>query len=561
MFQKAASYLKNHILQQHLFFLFLAILTIVINGYHFGTFDQVFHITFLKKFICPELYPNDSFLSLRLYHFSFFWFFFIPFLKAGCLEISLFIVHILTVYGTIWMFWSLSDLLFKNPQANLLISIALIFPHIGFPGFQIIEFSLLNRTFVLPFILGSIWLYLKGKKPLAFLLLGVMFNLHAIYATFALCMFMLNEVITLSRKTWWKSIVYMLIFIIFSLPVLIWRMRTGDGLDLSLRPEMLKLAADGLLNTVYFPISTSSVQIGNFLAGAGTVWAFILGYRQMPKTPQHRTMRNFMLAIGILLGIAIVVSYLLPVTLLLQFQLLRAGVFMLYFGMLYLGGFLCQQKSSGQISNRGFGLLELSFVLLVTPLFTIFFHYLSKRFSKIKLRQAWLIFLVCAIQSVTVIAAMQGGFWAPGIHIFGPQSDWRDVQDWARDNTPVETMFITPPQIFWHYTPDWRVFSERASVVTIPEMMEIPFDPPYAEDFLYRLNAVAPGALEQFNGNYIESLDITEEAFYSNDTTDFIELACQFSADYLVVERGYAYDFKTAYAKGDFIVYRLPACP
>ncbi len=80
------------------------------------------------------------------------------------LEISMFIIHILTVYGTIWMFWALSNLLFNNETTNLLVVLALIFPHIGFPGFQIIEFSLLNRTFVLPFLLGSIYLYLQEKK-------------------------------------------------------------------------------------------------------------------------------------------------------------------------------------------------------------------------------------------------------------------------------------------------------------------------------------------------------------------------------------------------------------
>lgn len=561
MFLKAAQYLKDHAFKRHMFFLVLAILAVFINGYHFGTFDQVFHITFLKKFVYSDLYPNDPFLSLRLYHFSFFWFFFIPFLKAGCLEISMFIIHILTVYGTIWMFWALSELLFKDARTSLLVSTALIFPHIGFPGFQIIEFSLLNRTFVLPFILGSIWLYLQGKKTLAFLILGLMFNLHAIYTAFTLCMFLLNEAISFSRSAWRKPFLYILVFTAAGLPVLIWRMRTGDGIDLTLRPEMLDLAANGLLYTVYYPIGNSSVVIGNLLAGIGTTWAFILGYRQVPKTSEHKTIRNFTLAIGILLVVAVIVSYLLPVTILLQLQIQRVGIFMLYFRMLYLGHFICRKLSSNQVSNGGFLVLALSFVLLITPLFVIFLWYLTRGLSKVKFRQAWLIPIVCIIQAATVFIALQSNFWAPGYYIFGPQSDWRDVQTWAKENTSVETVFITPPHIFWHYTADWRVFSERTSVATIPEMMELPFDPEFTESFLTRFEAVAPGAIEQFSGNYIETLAITEEAFYANDAEDFTAAACEFSASYLVVEREHPYDFEIAYENSGFIVYQLPACP
>ncbi len=561
MFKKTAAFLKAHPLARHFFFLLLAVLTVFINGYHFGTFDQVFHITFLKKFVSPVLYPNDPFLSLRWYHFSFFWFFFIPFLKAGLLEISMFIIHILTVYGTIWMFWAISDLLFKNAQANLLISIALVFPHIGFPGFQIIEFSLLNRTFVLPFLLGSIWLYLKGKRHLAFLMVGLMFNLHVIYSAFVLCMFLLNEVITISRGSWWKPFLHLLIFTAAGLPVLIWRMQTGDGIDLTLRPEMLDLAADGLLYTVYYPVGKSTVVLGNFLAGAGTIWAFVLGIRQAPKSPRHRNMRNFVIAIAVLFIIAMFVSYLLPVTILLQMQILRVGIFMLYFGMLYFSNFICQKKSSHQLSAGGSCMLALSFVLLITPLLSVLFWYLAKGLSRVKAKQGWFIPVVCAVQVLTVFTAVQSGFWAPGISIFGPQSDWRDVQDWAKENTSTDTLFITPPHIFWHYTPDWRVFSERSSVVTIPEMMEIPFDPAFTESFLTRFEAVAPGAVERFSGDYIETLAITENAFYANNAEHFREIACEFSADFLVVEQGHPYDLDSVYENNGFIVYQLPECP
>lgn len=560
MFRKLSNYLSGHPVQKHFFFLAVAILASFINGYHFGTFDQVFHITFLKKFINPNLYPSDPFLTLRWYHFSYFWFPFIPLLKAGILEVSMFVTHVITVYGTVWMFWSLSDFLFEDSRSNLLISLALLFPHLGFPGFQIIEFSLLNRTFTLPFLLGSILLYLQGRKGWAFLLLGLMFNLHVIYAIFVLCMFLLNEAITFDEKSWWKPLTYLGLFTLAGLPVLIWRMQTGTGIDLTLRPEMLELAADGLLYSVYYPIGTSSVVIGNFLFGIGTLWGFILGYKHSSKSTKHETMRNFVVAIGILLLIGTITSYLLPITILVQMQILRAGVFLLYFGMLYLSYFLCQKQNDAQLPKGSFVVLFTGFIILITPLLTILLWGFINKVRKIKLSPLWLGSLVIAIQVFAAFIALQSNLWAPGFFINGPESSWREVQEWAKANTSVNAMFITPPHLFGHYTPDWRVFSERSSVATIPEMMEIPFDPDFAVSFQNRFAAIAPGAIESFNGNYIRSLEIAEWAFYSNSASDFKRITCEFSADFLVTEQGHPYPFDLVHENNGFLVYRLPNC-
>jgi hypothetical protein len=560
MVKRASHYLASHPISRHLVFLGLALLAVAVNGYHFGTFDQVFHIPFLKKFVDPSLYPGDPFLSLRWYHFSFFWFPFIPLLKAGLLEVSMFVIHILTVYGTIWMFWNLTDTLFKNDIANLLMILALIIPHLGFPGFQIIEFSLLNRTFVLPFLLGSILLYLKDKKWLAFLILGLMFNLHVIYAVFVLCMFLLNEALTFKWRDWWKPVLRIAIFLAVGSPVLIWRMRTGSGIDFSLQPEMLDLATRGLLSTIYYPLTQSAYGLGNVVAGLGTVWAFVLGQRRTPKSEKHRTIRNFAIAVGILIGVGLIASYILPVTILLQMQILRVGVFMLYFGMIYLAYFISERFTSGEIGQSRFLILALSFVLLVTPLLTILIYYLDRLLARKHAKPAWLLSLIIVIQTVTVIGGLVSHIWAPGYHIFGPHSDWREVQDWAKANTAQDAMFISPPQIFWHYTPDWRVFSERGTLFTVPELMEVPFAPTFMPSIEERLSAVAPGALEQFNGDYLKTLEISGESFYTNSREDFIKLACEYQADYLVVENDHPYDFDIAYQNAGFLVYLLPDC-
>lgn len=272
-------------------------------------------------------------------------------------------------------------------------------------------------------------------------------------------------------------------------------------------------------------------------------------------------MRNFVLAIGVLLLVAIFTSYFLPVTVLLQMQILRAAVFLLHFGMLYLSFYITVHWESNRLSNGGYLILGLSFVLLITPLFTILLWYPYQIYPKLERKPAWMLCIVISLFLLTIFLSTQSGLWSPGFHIFGPDTHWREIQEWAKLNTPQDSAFITPPHLFGHYIPDWRVFSERTTVATIPEMMEIPFDPDFSSSFKHRFEAVAPGAIDSFSGNYLHSIEVTETAFYANSTEYFADLACQFSAKFLVVESSHRYDFEVFYQNPGFILYKLPTCP
>ena len=69
--------LATHSGLRHLLFLAAALLSILLIGYHFGTFDQVVHIPFMKAGAQPSLYPGDGFVALRNPPTSFFWYLFI----------------------------------------------------------------------------------------------------------------------------------------------------------------------------------------------------------------------------------------------------------------------------------------------------------------------------------------------------------------------------------------------------------------------------------------------------------------------------------------------------
>src|SRR5688572_23657503 len=117
---------------RHLLFLAATLFTIGFLGYHYGTGDQALHIPFLKQAADPTLYPNDSFFELRHQHYSYFWYAFVPFQRAGLLEVTLFVVHVAATYLAFWALWVLSDELFANPLSSLLGVVVLAFPHVGF---------------------------------------------------------------------------------------------------------------------------------------------------------------------------------------------------------------------------------------------------------------------------------------------------------------------------------------------------------------------------------------------------------------------------------------------
>jgi hypothetical protein len=541
---------------RHLLFLGAAVLTIAAAGYHFGTFDQVIHIPFLKKMADPSLYPADAFLDLRGEHYSFFWMLFIPAYRAGVLEPVMFAVHVLATYGLVWMFWELSETLFHNPLANLFSLVLLIFPHLGMTGFQIVEFSLLNRTFALPFLLGAMLLYLRRRYALAFLLVGILFNIHVIYAGFVLVMMLFDLLLRLPEVGWKNLARGLALFGAGALPVLFWR-SGSTPIDWQVRPDVLKLISSALLAGVYYAFWPSPQILLGSLNGAATLAFFVCG-RRLNLSAHDRVMSNFVLAIGGVLCVQLITTYWLPVTFILQLQILRIGVFLLLFGYIYFAGYLAKRLQQGSLRGLPAGLTAVSFVVYPLPLLPLFFLALYRWLDKSRRRQWAAVGVFSLVLAGTLASAFISGIYSPGFYLFEPKTAWTQTQDWARNNTPREAMFITPPQILLHYIPDWRTFSERGTLATLVEIFEFPH-PDYFPGWQERFEALAPGALAQFNGNYFDTFAFTRQAYYSLRPQDYLRIAAQYQARYLVIEKPHLQPFSVVYENEGFVIYDLQA--
>lgn len=541
---------------KHLFFFFTAFVITVLYGYYFGTFDQVIHIPFLKKIADPTLYPNDHFFDLRFTHYSFFWYFFVPFYKAGLLEIALFIPHFITTYLTIWAIWKVSYTLFHNTLASLLTVVTMVFPHFGFSAFPFFEFSLLNRTFALPFELFALHLYLEKKTLRAVFLLGIIGNIHVISVAFLIAMIFLDLMIRIKSVGIGFIVRHIVVFGLGASPVLAWKLSQSSA-ELQVSREWFDIIDRGVLSHLFHFVSIQNPHINLLtLSGISALILFFLfiSHKKDRITSMDISMVHFMYAGIAILFVQAAASFFAPSALIIAAQITRVGVFINVFCYLYAAHYvahLCDHKSSRTCTTWLTGLFT-----SLSPFMLLVLYFLRNSLHRVKIQTLMQIFL-WGIFVTSLSIGTYLGFWKPGIYIFPSDNAFNQVQIWARDNTPKDTLFITPPEHYWLFETEWRVLSERSTVVTISELLEAAFNPRYITYWKPRFEDIAPGALAQFNGNFLENKIITKEAYYRLATKDILSLGQKYNASYLVVEKSFMHKLPIVYENSEYRVYAI----
>ncbi len=552
-----ADSLARSLLRRHLLFGVLTAWAVGFVGYHYGTYDQIFHLPFLKKIADPTLYPGDPFFSLIAQHYTFFWYAFIPFYRSGILEGAMFVVHLAAIYATFWAIWALSETLFHSPLASLMASVSLAFPHAGFAGFPLLEFSLLNRTVVLPVLLWAIVLYLRRRYGLAYGLLGLMYNLHVISVHFVLAMFVLDSVLRFSRIGLRRLAGGLVAFGVCAMPVLLWK-ASGPPIDFSLRPDWFAAMTLGIYhNAFYFGSPFPQIWLAT-LSGLGSLVLFAVGRRLAPATEEGRTATHFMGAVLIILVVEFATTYWLPVTIVIQMQIMRVSVYGLLWGYLYFANYLVERFRSGRLSQFDGGTLALATCLLPTPFMLLIIWGVQRLITSLRWRQIVLPAGLALLFAGCVAIAQQFGLWGPGIYVFPHRTDWYEAQVWARDNTPKDALFITPPHIYGYYESSWRVSSDRSTVALFSDLMDVMYSPEYLETWRARFEDVAPGAFAQFRGDFFENQAITARAFYSLSSAELQRIAHKYGAGYLVMEKPNLRDFPVTFENRRYIIYAVP---
>lgn len=541
---------------RHALFAAASLLAILLIGYHFGTFDQVVHLPFLKKFADPSLYPaNEEFFNLRFQHYSYFWFLFLPFYQWGILEPVLFVVHCAATYLTFWAAWVLSDTLFHDPLASLLTVGALIVPHIGFSGFPILEFSLLNRTVILPFLLMAITLYLKRRYVSALALLGITYNFHVLSSTFAVCLLLFAGVFELRRVGWQRALLSLLAFGLCASPLLAWR-ALSPPVNFTPQPDWFTNVSRSMFLHLFYFIAPHLHILFITVSGLSGLGLFAIAVRQ--RLSEHdRTVTLFVIGALLILLVQGVATYTQPITVLIQAQVMRVGLLILIFNYLYFAGYLAERYRSGAWRGAEFGWQTAAYISGLFPVVPLAAWFIQQR-ARLGRWRPWLV-------SATVLGAFAGGLviaqvyqlWSPGIYLYMRPTAWHRAQIWARDHTPKEALFITPLHKWWFYEADWRVFSERGQVVSLADMLEIAIVPDYFQTWTKRFDDLAPGARAQFQGDPFDNRQITARAYAALTDAELLQLAQTYGADYVVVEKPNLRPWPAAYENEGFVIYAI----
>lgn len=540
---------------RHLLFTLATLVSVSLMGYHFGTFDQAIHIPFLKKFADPSLYPNDYFFNLRFYHYSFFWFLFLPFYHLGILEITLFCAYLLTIYLTFWALWKLSRTLFNNPMTSLVTVFVFVFPHIGFSGFPIIEFSLLNRTFVLPFLLFAIDLYLNKRYSSAFFLLGLMYNLHVISVNFILFMFIFSSLFNLQKIKIKNFLLGIFFFVIGALPVLLWKLRASP-IEFGVNYDWFWIVSQGMLYHLFYFYGSNLYSIIFSLSGIASVALFFIARKHMSFIKHSTIITSFVIGLIIILVIQLLATYIYPSTIIIQSQIMRVGLFLLIFSLLFFTHFIIISYQAKKIDAFHSFLLLMTLIVSVTPLIVLGI-YSIRRLIAAKFLAISILFIVFLTFVSIVVVTYNLNVWRPGVSIFPKKTSFYKVQMWARINTGKKTIFIAPPDKWWFFDVEWRVGSERSEVVALSDLLEISFVPDYIPIWKERFENVAPGVIKQFKGDVFSNFINTYKAYYSNSSDQFKRIAKIYNASYLIVEKPHLYDFPKVFENEGYIVYDL----
>lgn len=463
----------------------------------------------------------------------------------------MFLVYLITTYLTFWALWNLSKTLFHNPLTSLLATVACAFPHIGFFGFPLFEFSLLNRTAVLPFELIAFRYYFKKNYIATFLILGVLYNFHALSVHFILAMIGVDMLFSLVKKKDVQAFLAAPFFLIAALPVLIWKFG-HSGVQMSVQWEWFHLLNVSTFFHLFNFVSFTNPAV-NFLTAGGisALILFFIAKRHIPKNELHEVVVHFMYGGIFVLMVQQFATVFFPLTIIIQAQVIRIGIFLTLFSYLYMSHMVSIYKKGKDHFICFITALFLSFSPLVMLLSLLFWR--STHIKVLRVVTTSVVIMFFIILSVLISL----NFIRPGIHIWPEKTAFYDVQIWAKTHTPRTTRFLTPPAKWGLYDVEWRVGSERSTISTLSELLEGAFDPSYISYWKPRFEDIAPGAIKQFKGDYLANPKIANGAYYSHSTVQFIALGRKYQASYLVVDKQYTYTLPIAYQNKEYTVYSL----
>lgn len=534
-----------------------------------ASYRPLFTLLENPAFYPKDMYVHSSIVATTTYLYSFLGLFGKLFSNAY----GVFVLHALIGLAHIYFIFKIAELLFgdlKKYNVGLIVLLLFLYDYPIFFAFSqlVSQHSFSQGTAVMPILAAGLYYYLKDKKMLALFLISIVAIPLSLKNSWIILLIILVYLSATFKKLSLKQIVLACFFLAVSgLIVLSYRAGTiGSPLTFSRRLEFCKfiIVRGGaediiLLNSIAYFLKFFLI----FFTGMYCV-RFI-------KNPEHRHKLYILykVAVGVFIFGILYHSFLykwFPITELFTLGFPRSMAYPIIMSIILIGGFLVYQIIKKETSpfKRAMGVAAL-FILAYFPNFKLksifiyiacialahFFIYRIERIpKKMKLwpPAAW---LFTAVILFTLVRDSQMVFksyktespFFPFV-IFGFNKEDYDCQLWAKENTPVDSVFVSfrlcNNKLSWDTK--FRGYSARAGLYGAA-VMELNSE-------LSREHAR--------RGEFVDSLIELIEKGGDSEIKRLIKKA-PWKIDYIVVPSKFSLDFKKVYSGSSYSCYSVNA--
>jgi hypothetical protein len=564
--------------------------TAVLNweGYEFGTRNHSIQIPLVKSLLAPDLYPLDP-IRASFGGFATFFYHGVAGLARllGELEATYFVLYFATLVAFVSGAYCLGRVA-SGRVAGVLTAALFVSDFRSLAGESSHWSGLTHTEATSALLIWALVFHLGGRRLLSWALVGVAFDLHALAALYVAVMLFADGVARSRERGWGELIRGGALFALLASPVLAWIAISGWNDPIASVPRWLEIMRERS-SLHAFPFSTDPATYARYALLLSLGW---LGLRVAPESTLRRHFPAFALAIASMCAIGIVFAEWIPVPLVIRAQLLRSTRWLTYLSMVLVAGLVVERWSRG-FGERVAACLAVAGVVLREPTWLA----IALAFWSIRARDTWgrgpvlaagaalaaagvtgaiqppegLGLTVAAVHFRRLLAGpapwvcaalyllMRGaarsalsrtvavtawvvclGWLAPQIYARHHSSTWQDswkgVQDWAREHTPPETVFLTPPE-----ESGFRVFSERATVAEWKDGTQQFFSNAFADEWWQRMHALGGRG----------------DAYHRMGRRRLIDVGRRYGARYVVFWAGKPLVLPRVFETRDFVVYEL----
>jgi hypothetical protein len=327
--------------------LFALIAITSIWQYRYGYSDHAIVVPFVKNTVDCNLYRNDylieekanlrtglwtastwviKHLKVKIEHLFFFYY---------VVSVSLLLMSLYLIALTIFI---------KREVAVLSLVFFLLLPIPTLGGVQIVDFQFLTRTAATPLLLFAMYFFLKKKYFISVFFQGVGFLIHPLSAVYMIAMLSISLLFRIRDVGLKKFFLYMLVLAVTISPLLLQKISGPLAVFDLFHADTEWLSLLRLRSAHHiFPFSWG---IAPFLNEGLLLLAFAVSWQRQPAQDCHRVILSSTAAILLLFICGTVFTELVPVPIVIQFQLFRSSVFLAFLAVIYLANFFITELQS-----------------------------------------------------------------------------------------------------------------------------------------------------------------------------------------------------------------------